>query len=190
MRQRSSGSIQGRAPSPSVATPIWSSSIRPSAGRSGRKTSTDPTTAPGKAGKCTGGRSTFCSAERSRSTTGSSSARRAAAAACRASWPLRSRTVRPYEWSRRADALLGNVHALDSLEAEQKLDPVDGWVGRDLLHDRSLGLLHVLAEADALDDEARQVDGHALVRLKHGIQMQRVAAPSTWITVPDTKLAR
>src|SRR5262245_45921595 len=56
---------------------------------------------------------------------------------------------------------------LDALEAEQELDPVDGRVGGNLLQDGPQGLLHVLAERDALDDQARQVDRHPLVRLEH-----------------------
>src|SRR5713226_8980124 len=65
------------------------------------------------------------------------------------------------------DPLLRHIHPLDSLEAEQELDLVDGRLGGHLLQDRAEGLLHILAERDALDDEAGQVYGHPLIRLKH-----------------------
>jgi len=65
------------------------------------------------------------------------------------------------------DALLGDLHALDALEAEEQFDEVRRRLGRDPLHDRPERLLHVLAEGDALDCEAAQVHLHALVRLKH-----------------------
>jgi len=65
------------------------------------------------------------------------------------------------------DALFGDLHALDALEAEEQFDEVRRRLGGDPLHDRPERLLHVLAEGDALDREAAQVHFHALVRLKH-----------------------
>src|SRR5258708_6217271 len=65
------------------------------------------------------------------------------------------------------DSLFRHIDTLDTFEAEQELDLVDGRVGGHLLQDRPERLLNILAERDALDDEARQVNGHSLVRLKH-----------------------
>src|SRR5678815_1470339 len=71
------------------------------------------------------------------------------------------------------DSVFRHIHPLDSLEAEQELDLVDGRVGGHLLQDRPEGLLNILAERDALDDEAGQVHGHSLVRLKHEMHVTR-----------------
>src|SRR5262252_9282927 len=65
------------------------------------------------------------------------------------------------------DALLRNLDALDPLEAEHQLDLVHGRFRRHLAHDGAERLLHVLAEADPLDGQVRQVDAHALARLEH-----------------------
>src|SRR5580765_5224459 len=65
------------------------------------------------------------------------------------------------------DSLFRHIHPLDAFEAEQELDLVDGRVRGHLLQDRPERLLNILAERDALDDEAGQVHGHSLVRLKH-----------------------
>src|SRR5437879_386731 len=65
------------------------------------------------------------------------------------------------------DALFGDLHALDALEAEEQFDEVRRGLGGDPLHDRSKRLLHILAEGNAPDCEAAQVHLHALVRLKH-----------------------
>src|SRR6266849_5223804 len=73
------------------------------------------------------------------------------------------------------DPLLRHLHPLDALEAEQELDLVDGRVGGDLLHDGPQGLLHVLAERDPLDGEAREIHRHSLVRLKHAPSPSRPA---------------
>ena len=68
---------------------------------------------------------------------------------------------------RSPDAIFGDLHALDALEAEEQFDEVRRRLGGDPLDDRPERLLHVLAEGDALDREAAQVHFHALVRLKH-----------------------
>src|SRR5262249_55785985 len=65
------------------------------------------------------------------------------------------------------DAFLGNLHALDALEAEEQFDEIGRRSGSEPLDDCPERLLHVLAEGDALDREAAQVHLHALVRLKH-----------------------
>src|SRR5437899_6611558 len=76
------------------------------------------------------------------------------------------------------DALFGDFHALDALEAEEQFDEVRRRLGGDPLHDRPERLLHVLAESDALDCEAAQAHLDALVRLKHarasGIRSSRL----------------
>src|SRR5437870_6101246 len=76
------------------------------------------------------------------------------------------------------DALFGDLHALDALEAEEQFDEVRRRLGGDPLHDRPERFLHVLAESDALDCEAAQVHLDALVRLKHarvsGIRSSRL----------------
>src|SRR3989442_12022496 len=79
---------------------------------------------------------------------------------------------------RSPEALFGDLHALDALEAEEQFDEVRRRLGGDPLHDRPERLLHVLAEGDAPDCEAAQVHLHALVRLKHarasGIRSSRL----------------
>src|SRR4029453_18272888 len=68
---------------------------------------------------------------------------------------------------RSPDALFGDLHPLDALEAEEQFNEVRRRLGGDPLDDSPERLLHVLAEGDALDRKAAQVHLHALVRFKH-----------------------
>src|SRR5213593_1811487 len=66
------------------------------------------------------------------------------------------------------DAILGDLHTLDALEAEEQLDQIHGGLDGDLLHDGAECFLHILTERHALDRQAAQVDLDSLVGLKHG----------------------
>src|SRR2546426_11044114 len=88
------------------------------------------------------------------------------------------------------DPLLRHVHPLDAFEAEEELDLVDGRVGGDLLHDGPNSLLHVLAERDPLDDQARQIYRYPLVRLKHAPSPKRPRRIAASIVYPAGDLAQ
>src|SRR5713226_4721193 len=80
------------------------------------------------------------------------------------------RVVRNYHACRLSalDAILGDLHTLDALEAEEQLHQIHGGLGGDLLHDGAQRFLHILTEGHALDRQAAQVDLDSLVGLKDG----------------------
>src|SRR3989442_5750072 len=78
---------------------------------------------------------------------------------------------------RSPDALFGDLHALDALEAEEQFDEVRRRLDGDALDDCPQRLLDVLAEGDALDREAAKVHLQALVRFKHA------RASTVWLPV-------
>src|SRR2546426_1888676 len=65
------------------------------------------------------------------------------------------------------DAILGDLHTLDALEAEEQLDQIHGGLDGDLLHDGAECFLHILTERHAFDRQAPQVDLDSLVGLEH-----------------------
>src|SRR5262249_41473456 len=84
-----------------------------------------------------------------------------------ATWPGGRARRRSPPSSGRPDAVLRHLDALDALEAEEQLDAVGGGGGRGLLENRSQGLLHVLAEKDALDRHLGEVDLDPLIGREH-----------------------
>ena len=60
------------------------------------------------------------------------------------------------------EALLGNLHSLDTFEVEEQPDQVGRRIGRRRRR-WSEGFMDVLTERDPFHDHAREVDLHALV---------------------------